>query len=163
MTQLIHMEPMIFNPLSVTSKLNYVKFTNGDLLIIMLKCKRYICKILLCIDWLIWILSENTMADYDWHYTGRIMTFCNHQYIVNHLSTFTPLPILRLHCVGASSTDISQSNSGFAEACSVSILIYFAFYWSHTVPLLNLSSYSLPITLLHLKSISVLIHDICLH
>ena len=48
------MQPMIFSPLSVTSKLNYVKFTNGDLLlliiIIMLKCKGYICKILLCID-----------------------------------------------------------------------------------------------------------------
>ena len=66
------MEAMIFNPLSVISKLNYVKLTNGDLLIIMLKCKRYICKILSCIDrfesylkipWQ--IMTGIILADYD--------------------------------------------------------------------------------------------------
>ena len=124
MTQIFHTQPMIFNPLSMTSISDYVKFTNGNLLIIMLKCKGYIH---LGEQMDLNLISENiTIISHITSkiskiigITTRLRHFCNHWYTVHPLSIFnTPLLILWLHCVGSSSTDTSQSNSGFADACS---------------------------------------------
>ena len=153
MTQIFHMQPMIFNPLSVTSILNYAKFTNGDLLIISLKCKGYIRKILIfCV-----LINLNLIWKYHIsHNTSKISKIIG---ITSRLRDFvTPNTLLIIYWplihpyLSYGFTMWGQAAQTYLNQILVLqtralLLIYFALYWSHAIPLF-VSSWSLPITFL---------------